>query len=411
MSKQKLFMSVTASAVLASSFVQAQPANAASYTVQKGDTLWKISQKYNVSLNDLKSWNNLKSNIIYPNQVLKVAKNGSNSSTKQAKTKTTTYTVKKGDTLSKIAAAHGISLSNLMKWNNLTSTLIFPGDQLTVTAKTSQSNNQSSNSSNRSSTSTTTYTVKAGDTLSKIARAHGVAVSNLKKWNNLSSDLIFPGDKLKLTSNGSNSSNKSTNNNSSSSSKNTTTYTVKAGDTLSKIATAHGITLNNLKKWNNLTSHLIYPGQQLVVSKDGVSSNKGSSTSSKSSQSSSNSGYQVDKLINAAKSVVGTRYVWGGANPSGFDCSGFIYWAFNEAGHKIGRLSTDGYYNRSYMVNNPQRGDLVFFENTYRKGISHMGIYLGNGEFIHAGSSTGVTIANVNNSYWKKHFHSYKRFY
>ena len=83
---------------------------------------------------------------------------------------------------------------------------------------------------------------------------------------------------------------------------------------------------------------------------------------------------------------------------------------FNQSGIKISRLSTDGYYDRSYYVDEPQPGDLVFFRNTYRQGISHMGIYLGNGDFIHAGED-GVKIANVNNSYWKSKFDGYKKFY
>src|SRR5690625_1598591 len=116
-------------------------------------------------------------------------------------------------------------------------------------------------------------------------------------------------------------------------------------------------------------------------------------------------------LISNAKSVMGTPYVWGGTSTSGFDCSGFIYWAHKQSGNDIGRTSTDGYYKTSYIVNNPQPGDLVFFEGTYRSGISHMGNYLGGGQFIHAGSSTGVAIASVHSGYWGDHFHSYKRIY
>src|SRR5699024_9814674 len=69
-------------------------------------------------------------------------------------------------------------------------------------------------------------------------------------------------------------------------------------------------------------------------------------------------------LIGTAQSVMGTPYVWGGAQPGGFDCSGFIYWAHKESGNDVGRTSTDGYYNKSYMVDSPQVGDLVFFEGT-----------------------------------------------
>ena len=116
-------------------------------------------------------------------------------------------------------------------------------------------------------------------------------------------------------------------------------------------------------------------------------------------------------LIGTAQSVIGTPYVWGGNQPGGFDCSGFIHWAHKESGNDIGRNSTDGYYNKSYMVDSPQVGDLVFFEGTYRQGISHMGIYVGSGQFIHASSSAGVTVSSVNGPYWGDHFHSYKRFY
>lgn len=116
-------------------------------------------------------------------------------------------------------------------------------------------------------------------------------------------------------------------------------------------------------------------------------------------------------LISNARSVLGTPYVWGGSQPGGFDCSGFIHWAHKESGNDIGRNSVEGYYNKSYMVSNPQPGDLVFFEGTYKSGMSHMGIYIGGGQMIHAGSSTGVAIANVKGPYWGDHFHSYKRFY
>src|SRR5699024_8739630 len=116
-------------------------------------------------------------------------------------------------------------------------------------------------------------------------------------------------------------------------------------------------------------------------------------------------------LIGTAQSVIGTPYVWGGNQPGGFDCSGFIHWAHKESGNDIGRNSTDGYYNKSYMVDSPQVGDLVFFEGTYRQGISHMGIYVGGGQFIHASTSAGVTVSSVNGPYWGDHFHSYKRFY
>ena len=432
-------MSVSATAVIASAFVAAEKADAATYKVKSGDSLWSIAQKYNTSVAQLKSLNNLSSDLIFPNQVLKTssnsksnASNSNSSSNSSGNTKSSgnTYTVKRGDTLSGIAFKHNISISNLMKWNNLNSTLIYPGNVLVVKPSASSGNNSnsgSSSSNNRSSGSSSNsgngkvYTVKSGDTLSHIAVRHGVSVANLKKWNNLRSDLIFVGQKLNVgpSSNNSGSNHSGSNNNSGSSSNggsnsSSTVYTVKSGDTLSHIAARHGVSVANLKKWNNLSSDLIYIGQKLNVSSKGSSNNSNSGSSGNSGSSkppSSDVSYNVTKLINVAKGAIGTPYTWGGQTLNGFDCSGFIYYAYKAAGMNVSRLSTDGYFNRSYYINNPQVGDLVFFKNTYRSGISHMGIYIGNNQFIHAGTSTGVTISSLDNSYWKQHYDGFKRFY
>src|SRR5699024_4332129 len=124
----------------------------------------------------------------------------------------------------------------------------------------------------------------------------------------------------------------------------------------------------------------------------------------------SKSGVNVDKLISTAKAQQGTPYAWGGASPStGFDCTGFISYTFNQAGKSIGRTSAIGYYDRSISVSNPLRGYLIFFNNTYSSGISHLGIYLGNVQFIHAGGDQ-VQITSVNNPYWQQHFAGYRSF-
>lgn len=359
--KKKVMMSVTASAAIAASFAAADQAEAASYKVKSGDSLWKISEKYNVSVSSLKSINKLSSDVIYPNQVIKTTKSSSSkSSSKSTSTSSTksssssnTYTVKSGDTLGKIAAKHNLSLSNLMKRNNLSSTLIFPGDKLNVGGKaassSSSSSKTSSSSSSSSSSKTSTYKVKSGDSLSKIGSKYGVSVSKLKSLNNLSSDMIYVGQTLKVSG----------------SAKSATSAT------------------------NNTSS---------------------SSSVKQTSSSTSKSGVNVDKLISTAKAQQGTPYAWGGASPStGFDCSGFISYTFNQAGKSIGRTSAKGYYDRSISVSNPVRGDLIFFKNTYTSGISHLGIYLGNGQFIHAGGDQ-VQITSVNNPYWQKHFAGYRSF-
>lgn len=114
-------------------------------------------------------------------------------------------------------------------------------------------------------------------------------------------------------------------------------------------------------------------------------------------------------IINIAPGLIGTPYIFGGKTPAGFDCSGFIHYVHNLAGLPITRKSSEDYYKDAEKVLTPQAGDLVFFKDTYKTGISHMGIYVGNQQFIHAGSK-GVEITKLDNAYWQKHFIGFKRF-
>lgn len=120
---------VTLTAIAALSVGAATSASASSsYTVQPGDTLWEISQDKNISVENLKGWNDLSSDLILPSQELKV----DGQATSKAKTDSSTYTVKSGDTLFEIASAHGVSLNSLTSWNNISGHLIYPGQELAV---------------------------------------------------------------------------------------------------------------------------------------------------------------------------------------------------------------------------------------------------------------------------------------
>ncbi|WP_369899987.1 NlpC/P60 family protein [Bacillus manliponensis] len=124
------------------------------------------------------------------------------------------------------------------------------------------------------------------------------------------------------------------------------------------------------------------------------------------------SGYWIDKskgVIDLAKKMIGVPYRWGGSSPSGFDCSGFIYYVYSRNGYSITRMDVASYWAKASKVKNPQPGDLVFLQNTYKAGPSHLGIYIGNGQYIHAGNN-GVTTTSVNSSYTRKHFLGYGSF-
>jgi peptidoglycan DL-endopeptidase LytE len=347
---KKTIVSFAATAVLSTTFVSTAAAN--THKVESGDSLWSIARKYDVTVANLKQVNKLNSDLIYPNQVLKVAAGPDMTpSVPSAPAKTTagkSYTVKSGDTLIAIANEHSITLGELKSWNNIKSHLIYPGQKLTVSKDGSPAPAEPSAPSpapnkKPAESATGSYTVKSGDTLSHISINYNVSVSAIKKANNLKSDMIYVGQVLKLG-----------------------------------------------------TSQAVQPEQP--------------SKPAEPAPQQDGTAFNADQLISLAKAQLGKPYVWGGSTTSGFDCSGFIYYAFNKAGVKVTRTSSEGYYNRSFYVNKPVVGDLVFFENTYKRGISHLGIYVGDNKFIHAGDN-GVEITSLNNSYWKSKFDGFKRFY
>ena len=201
------------------------------YVVKSGDTLYSIANKYGMTVNELKNLNNLTSDILSIGQQLTV-KNESASTLD-------TYTVKSGDTLYSIANKYGMSVSDLKSLNNLTSDILSIGQVLKVS---NSDNNGSSSPSN-------TYVVKLGDTLYSIARKYGISVDELKSANGKSSNLLTIGEELIIpTVTGT-----------------TRTYTVKSGDSLWKIATTYGVSVNALKSANGLSSDLLSIGQILVI--------------------------------------------------------------------------------------------------------------------------------------------------
>lgn len=112
-----------------------------------------------------------------------------------------------------------------------------------------------------------------------------------------------------------------------------------------------------------------------------------------------------------ATKYVGYPYVWGGSSPAtSFDCSGFVSYVYNQCGWDFGRLGAQGLYDISTRTNRPKPGDLVFFTGTYdTPGVSHVGIYLGDGWMLHCGDPIGY--ANLNTSYWQSHFYAYGKLY
>lgn len=200
------------------------------YTVKKGDSLWKIANKYNTTVEKLKSANNLKTNTLSVGQKLVIP------SISVSPEVSDTYIVQKGDSLWSIANKFNMTVSELKNLNNLTNNLLSIGQVLKI--KDSSSNGE------------TTYTVQKGDSLWVIANKYGITTEELKSYNNLTSNLLSIGQMLKIPQGKTSTEN---------------IYTVKKGDSLWTIANRYNTTVEKIKVLNNLTSNLLSIGQQLKI--------------------------------------------------------------------------------------------------------------------------------------------------
>jgi len=250
------------------------------YTVQKGNTLSAIAKKYSTTVANLKKWNNLKSDMIYVGQKLKIGKGetlenaglGENTnSNNQSTTTNKYYTVQKGNTLSAIAIKYNTTVAKLKSWNSLKSDTIYIGQKLIVNKSGKVENviqGGNTNSSNQLAT-TKYYTIQKGNTLSAIAIKYNTTVAKLKSWNNLKSDTIYIGQKIIVSKKANATNDKSTNSdNTLTNNKATSTnmyYTVQKDNTLSAISKVYNVSISDVKNWNNLKSDTILIGQKLII--------------------------------------------------------------------------------------------------------------------------------------------------
>lgn len=134
-------------------------------------------------------------------------------------------------------------------------------------------------------------------------------------------------------------------------------------------------------------------------------------TTASGTGNSSPAGVTGSQILAEAQKYLGTPYVSGGASPSGFDCSGFVYYVLKQLGYAPYRTPADQFkMGTSISKENLKAGDIVFFANTYTSGISHVGIYAGNGQFIHSPNSRStVSYSDLTSGYWAEHYHGARR--
>lgn len=207
------------------------------YVVKKGDSLWSIASKNNITVSELKTLNNLSSNTLQIGQLLKLpTSNNDNTNNESTTPNKNVYTVQKGDSLWLIANKYGTTVDKLKKANNLNTNNLSIGQILVIPSTNVLSQNE------------ITYVVKKGDSLWLIANKYDTTVEKIKSTNNLSSNNLSIGQMLIIPS-----------------TSNFTTYTVQKGDSLWLIANKYNTTVDNIKKLNNLSSNLLSIGQKLLL--------------------------------------------------------------------------------------------------------------------------------------------------
>jgi len=249
------------------------------HRIRNGESIFSIANRYGVSTSQIKEWNNLKSNrlvrgkklIIYSGDSKRIASTSSSSSNNGRITK---YKVKRGDSIGKIAGKFGVTTVQLRKWNNLSSNKIVAGGMLAVHGKDiakSLGDNTTHKESN-----VVSYTIKPGDTIGELAEMFKVSVTNIKKWNNLSSNKLVSGKSISIYSdidvsktgktkseiakNSSKQVVKETRSENSS-----TFHKITEGESLWTIAKKYQVHVNDLMEWNKLKDERIKIGQNIKI--------------------------------------------------------------------------------------------------------------------------------------------------
>lgn len=362
--------------VLTAALAAAGPGAAKTYTVKKGDTLYELSRKFHVGVDDLKRANGLRSDSLRPGAKLKVPG--------------------KGESSRKVAARKGSQEKGR------------PEEQARAGARTSEARGTAGDQK-------ALHTIKRGDTLIAIARAYGVEVKELQRLNGLKRrSVLRPGQELVVGHRPPADRDQ--------------TYQVRKGDTLNKISKRFHLSVAEIKELNGLRSDALRRGQTLFVARRAEAAEEPAPEEqvteckleeapvdqdlealSEGAGGEGESGV-ADRLLRVAKRMLNIPYRFGGNSNRGIDCSAYVQKVFRFLNMSLPRTAREQYNLGSEVSRDDLvAGDLVFFR-TYARYPSHVGIYIGDNQFIHA-SSKGrkVTIDSIDEPFYNKRFIGAKR--
>ena len=384
------------------------------YTVKKGDSLYKISRRFHVSIRWLKKVNHLRTSIIHPGELLRVGvrykplvedpffKYLLNSPIYKS------YRVKHRESLGRIAKKFGVSLLGLKNFNRLSTYYVLPGTVLKIPIRPKKSKDldffRKFDFCHR--TQRIFYRVKRGDSLYKIARRFHTSVKRLKKLNHLKSSLIRPHQRLLVKV-----------------SKLRTKceeyagyiiHTVEKGETLLKLSEEYHVPIQVIKRFNHLYTNKIVVGETIkipITSKDEEIYKKYSEFCLNSFELSPfEEKVLSEKLKEVANRFRRYRYKFGGNGNGCLDCSMFVKLVYDRFGIDLPRTARKQFIlGEKVYKSQLMPGDLVFFI-TRGRYPSHVGIYLGDGKFMHfSPSRKGLAVDRLDSPYFKRHYLGAKR--
>jgi len=243
------------------------------HKIRRGENLGLIATQYGVSIAAIKEWNNLSNNKIIAGKKLKIY-------TEESYTPTTTeissnntsgslnyYKVRKGDTISQIAERYHISTSELRKWNGLRSNKIIAGQTLKIYTRESTTSYVESTTSEQGNVNY--HKIKRGETIGSIAELYKVSASSIRDWNGLAGDKIVAGKTLKIYSDESPQTSSEIITSKTELTSEAVTHQIQPGETIIAISALYDVSVDDIKRWNNLRSSKIIAGKSLVVYPNG----------------------------------------------------------------------------------------------------------------------------------------------